>query len=129
MNINTSLAKSHHEKSHGMASLERNLLSQFSNYTFAVQETTKFFNNCYYYYNHFTAPWTLSGTTRVSWYQKGKTRKVKTNLDILEQETVSGSGISWAICKSASRPTSIPPLKRFNKQNFYYKCCLFETEK
>jgi len=21
---------------------------------------------CYYYYNHFTAPWTLSGTTRVS---------------------------------------------------------------
>ena len=25
----------------------------------------------------------------------------KTNLDLLEQETVSGSGISWAICKSA----------------------------
>jgi len=25
----------------------------------------------------------------------------KTNLDFLEQETVSGSGISWAICKSA----------------------------
>jgi len=31
----------------------------------------------------------LSGTTWVSWYQKGKT-----NLDLLEQETVSGSGIS-----------------------------------
>jgi len=31
----------------------------------------------YYYYNHFTAPWTLSGTTPVSRYQKGKTRKVK----------------------------------------------------
>jgi len=33
-----------------------------------------------------------SGTTRVSRYQKGKT-----NLDLLEQETMSGSGISWAI--------------------------------
>ena len=29
------------------------------------------------YYNRFTAPWTLSGTTRVNRYQKGKTRKVK----------------------------------------------------
>jgi len=38
----------------------------------------------------------LSGTTRVSWYQKGTTK-----LDLLEQETVSGIGISWAICKSA----------------------------
>jgi len=35
----------------------------------------------------------LSGTTRVSWYQKGKTN--------LKQETTSGSGISWAACKSA----------------------------
>jgi len=33
---------------------------------------------------------------QVSQYQKGKT-----NLDLLEQETVSGSGVSWAICKSA----------------------------
>jgi len=33
---------------------------------------------------------TYYGTTRVSRYQKGKT-----NLDLLEQETVSGSGISW----------------------------------
>jgi len=34
---------------------------------------------CYsnYYYNHFTARCNLSGTTWVSWYQKGKTRKVK----------------------------------------------------
>jgi len=38
----------------------------------------------------------------VSQHQKGKTRKVKTNLDLLEQEIVSGTGISWAICKSAS---------------------------
>ena len=37
--------------------------------------------------------WNLSGTTQVSRYQKGKTRKVKTNLDLLEQEIVSGSGI------------------------------------
>ena len=28
-------------------------------------------------------------------------QEVKTDLDLLEQETVSGSGISWAICKSA----------------------------
>jgi len=44
----------------------------------------------------------FSGTTQVSWYQKGKTN--------LKQETVSGSGISWAICESAphSRQTTIP---------------------
>jgi len=40
--------------------------------------------------------WIFSGTTRVSWHQKGKT-----NLNLLEQEIVSGSGISWAIWKSA----------------------------
>jgi len=45
--------------------------------------------------------WNLSGTTWVSRYQKGKTRKGKTNLDLLEQDVVSGSGICWAICKSA----------------------------
>ena len=60
--------------------------------------------NYYYYYNRFTALWILSGTTQMSRYQKGKT---KTNLDFLEQETVSGSGISWAICKSAPRPRQI----------------------
>ena len=37
--------------------------------------------------------WNLSGTTRVSRYQKGNTRKVKTNLGLLEQKMVSGSGI------------------------------------
>jgi len=31
------------------------------------------------------------------------TRKVKPIWILLKQETVSGSGISWAICKSASR--------------------------
>ena len=40
-----------------------------------------------------------SGTTQVSRYQKGKTN--------LKQETVSGSGISWAICKSAPRSRQI----------------------
>jgi len=63
----------------------------------------------YYYYNHFTAPWTLSGTTRVSRYQKGKT-----NLDLLQQEVVSGSGISWAdhmqISPETDNHASISPL-------------------
>jgi len=36
---------------------------------------------------------------QVSRHQKGKT---KTNLDFLEQQTVSGNGISWTICKSAA---------------------------
>ena len=43
--------------------------------------------------------WNLSGTTRVSRYQKGKT-----NLDLVEQEIVIGNGICWAICKSAPHP-------------------------
>jgi len=33
------------------------------------------------------------------------TRKIKTIWILLKQETVSGSGISWAICKSAPRST------------------------
>jgi len=48
--------------------------------------------------------WNMSGTTWVSRHQKGKSRKVKANLDLLEQEIVSGSGISWAICKFAPHP-------------------------
>ena len=43
----------------------------------------------------------FSGTTRVSRYQKGKT-----NLDFTEAR-FSGSGISWAICKSAPRSRQI----------------------
>ena len=35
------------------------------------------------------------------------TRKVKPVWILLMQETVSGSGISWAICKSAPRSTSL----------------------
>ena len=47
----------------------------------------------------------FSRTTRVSWYQKGEPIWI-----LLKQETVSGSGISWAICKSApcSRQTTTP---------------------
>ena len=45
----------------------------------------------------------LSGTTLVSWYQEGKT-----NLDFsLKQGRVSGSGISWAECKSAPHSRQI----------------------
>ena len=57
--------------------------------------------------------WNMSGSTRVSRYQKGKTKKVKANLDLPEQEIVSGSGICWAICKSAPHAdnhANIPPL-------------------
>jgi len=44
----------------------------------------------------------LSRTPRVSQYQERKT-----NLDLPKQETVSGSGISWAVCKSAPRSRQI----------------------
>ena len=44
----------------------------------------------------------FSGTTRVSRYQKGKPIWI-----LLKQETLSGSSISWAICKSASRSRQI----------------------
>jgi len=44
----------------------------------------------------------FSGTTRVSRCQKGKT-----SLDFTEARDVSGSGISWAICKSAPRSRQI----------------------
>jgi len=55
----------------------------------------------FYVHTHtFNGP--SSETTRVSRYQKGKT-----NLDLLKQETVRGSGISWAICKSALRSRQI----------------------
>jgi len=47
----------------------------------------------------------LTGTTRVSRYQKGKTSADFS--EVQEQETVSGSGISWAICKSAPRSRQI----------------------
>jgi len=60
--------------------------------------------------------WNMSGSTRVSRYQKGKTKKVKTNQYLLEQERVSGSSICWVICKSAPHAdnhANIPPLSFF----------------
>jgi len=47
----------------------------------------------------------FSGTTHLSRYQKGKPIWI-----LLKQETVSGNGISWAICKSApcSRQITTP---------------------
>ena len=44
----------------------------------------------------------FSATTHVSRYQKGKPIWI-----LLKQETVSGSGISWDICKSAPRSRQI----------------------
>ena len=70
---------------------------------------------CVFYphtHNRFTALWIMSGTTQVSRYQKGKTRKVKTNLDLLEQEIVSGCGICWqcwAICKVCTSSQTTTP--------------------
>jgi len=46
--------------------------------------------------------WILYRTPQVSRHQKGKT-----NLDLLEQEIVSGSNISWAICISPPWPRQI----------------------
>jgi len=54
--------------------------------------------------NPFNGP--LTGTTLMSRYQKGKT-----NLDLLEQRTVSNSGISWAMCKSAPCSRQITTLE------------------
>jgi len=47
-------------------------------------------------YTHTCLTAFFAGTTQVSRYQKGKT-----NLDFTEARDSDGSGISWAICKSA----------------------------
>ena len=54
----------------------------------------------YYYYTHLTA--LCPGLPR--W---ASTRKVQPIWILLKQETVSGSGISWTICKSAPRSRQI----------------------
>jgi len=53
--------------------------------------------------------WILSRITRVSWHQKGKT-----NLDLLEQEIVSGSGPYADLdLIQTDNHASIPPLSFF----------------
>ena len=57
--------------------------------------------------------WNLSGTTRVSRYQNGKNQGGKTNLDLPEQEIVSGSGICSPYASLHLIPdnhANIPPL-------------------
>jgi len=58
--------------------------------------------------------WNMSWTTRVSRYQKGKTRQVKTNLDLLEQEIVSGGGICWAICNVCTSSQTTTPTSHYS---------------
>ena len=55
-----------------------------------------FITDSYYNYNHLTASFPRQPG-------QASTRKVKPIWILLEQETVSSSGISWAICKSAPR--------------------------
>jgi len=56
----------------------------------------------------------LSGTTQVSRYQKGKPIWI-----LLQQEIVSGSGISWDICKSAPRSRQITTPAPHHSSFFY----------
>ena len=60
----------------------------------------KFWLDSHTHKHTFNGP--LSGTMQVSRYQKGKPIWI-----LLKQETVSGSGISWATCKSAPRSRQI----------------------
>jgi len=61
---------------------------------------------------HIDAQWGLGPNNT-----HARTQKVKPIWILLKQETVSGSGISWAICKSAPRSRQItkpaPPLLSF----------------
>ena len=68
--------------------------------------------------------WILSGTAQVSQHQKGKTSNVK-SIWMYWSKRVSGSGISWAICKSARWPRQITtpaPITHF-LQAGYPSCC------
>ena len=92
---------------HGTSSPPPNLEFGDTNANYPqILSCSKFRAPCLHYthtqchtHTRFTAHWTLSWTTRVSRYQN--------HLILLKQETVSGSGISWAMCKSAPRPRQI----------------------
>ena len=93
----------------------------------STQEHTKHVHIQYVVQETNTQPFNgpLSWTTQVSRYQKGKPIWV-----LLKQETVSGSGISWAICKSAScsRQTTTPAPHRPPLKFFYRPDALPATQ-
>jgi len=71
-------------------------------------------NNYYYYYCYYYICLTAFFQDNLGKPTPEKqNHSGKTNLDLLEQEIVSGSGISWAMCKSAPHLThnhaSTPP--------------------
>jgi len=68
-----------------------------------MHECTKWVTHTHTHTHTFNGP--LSGTTWMIRYQKGKTNRI-----LLKQETASGSGISWAICKCAPRSRQITTL-------------------
>ena len=69
-----------------------------------ITPVTVWFNTKHTHAHAHTHPFNgpFSGATRVSRHQKGKPMWI-----LLKQETVSCSGISWAICKSAPRSRQI----------------------
>jgi len=72
----------------------------FTELSLCVENAVKPTNQPFTHTHTFNGP--FSGNTRVSRYQKGKPIWI-----LLKQETVSGSGISWAICKSAPHSREI----------------------
>jgi len=53
--------------------------------------------------SHATTLQLFYGSLDFVWVSRSQKGKTKANLNFLEQETVSGNGTSWAICKSAPR--------------------------
>jgi len=51
--------------------------------------------------NHFTALLDIIWDNPVKPAPDRRTQEGQTNLNLLEQEIMSGNGISWVICKSA----------------------------
>jgi len=82
------------KESLGLVRRKLNLTQQKQ--TFTTHTHTRQSVHLHTHTHPFTGP--LSGTTPVSRYQKGKTIWI-----LLEHETVSGSGIRRATCKSAAR--------------------------
>ena len=81
----------------------KHLLCLLLHYLHLFTLTKKYRNKHTHTHTHthvFNGP--FSGTTRVSQNQKGKT-----NLDFTEARDSECSGISWAICKSATRSRQI----------------------